>query len=189
MGQASNYFENPMELVVELDIGQGDDSLELSFGVGQTPVGLATIAWSELGVRWLSFGDARPDDAPQTRWPCARLKQNDGHARTLLRDAFHGELSVPVVLQGTEFQRLVWRALLQIEFGQTISYGALAQRLGKPGASRAVGSAVGANDIAYLVPCHRVLRSNGKVGQFRWGTDVKVALLEWESQFRHGHVL
>lgn len=81
---------------------------------------------------------------------------------------------------GTEFQQKVWQALRRVPQGHTLSYGELARRIGAPGAARAVGAAVGANRIAYVVPCHRVLRTDGGIGGFRWGIDVKRTLLEAE---------
>ena len=82
--------------------------------------------------------------------------------------------------QGTDFQKSVWRALLEIPFGQQASYKEIATQIGQPGASRAVGSAVAANPIALLIPCHRVVPSSGGTGNYRWGPDRKLALLEAE---------
>ncbi|HEY7804236.1 MAG TPA: methylated-DNA--[protein]-cysteine S-methyltransferase, partial [Orrella sp.] len=117
----------------------------------------------------------------------ASISRDDARAKALVTAAFsQGSLTLPLVLSGTDFQRQVWRALLQIPLGETISYAQLASRVGKPGAARAVGSAVGANQIGFLVPCHRVVRQDGVIGQFRWGSDVKQRLLEWESRLTHG---
>ncbi len=85
------------------------------------------------------------------------------------------------MLAGTPFQIAVWRALLEIPAGATTSYGKLAAKLGRPGASRAVGGAAGANRIAWLIPCHRVLCADGTTGGYRWGTGRKRAMLEWET--------
>jgi AraC family transcriptional regulator of adaptative response/methylated-DNA-[protein]-cysteine methyltransferase len=86
-----------------------------------------------------------------------------------------------LLLRGTPFQIKVWEALLRIPEGEVSSYGLLARRLGYPsGAARAVGSAVGANAIAYLIPCHRVIRGSGALGGYRWGLERKVAMLGWE---------
>ena len=86
----------------------------------------------------------------------------------------------PLELEGTDFQRAVWAALLEIPFGEVTSYGALAARLGKPGASRAVGAANGANPVPILVPCHRVIAADGGLGGFSAGLHNKRALLELE---------
>lgn len=86
----------------------------------------------------------------------------------------------PLLLRGTAFQRSVWAALLEIPFGTTTTYSALATRLGKPGAARAVGSAVGANPVAVFVPCHRVLAQRGGLGGYAWGLARKQSLLDAE---------
>lgn len=83
-------------------------------------------------------------------------------------------------LKGTPFQLKVWETLLTIPLGETRSYGWVARQLEQPGANRAVGTAVGANPVFYVVPCHRVIRSDGSLGQYYWGAAVKAAILEWE---------
>jgi AraC family transcriptional regulator of adaptative response/methylated-DNA-[protein]-cysteine methyltransferase len=87
-------------------------------------------------------------------------------------------------VQGTPFQLRVWRALVQIPAGQVTTYGRLAETVGNPSAARAVGSAVGANSIAYLIPCHRVIRETGVIGEYRWGETRKRALVAWENAAR-----
>lgn len=82
--------------------------------------------------------------------------------------------------QGTDFQKKVWRELLNVPIGQTTSYGELAEKIGQPKAARAVGSAVAANPICLLIPCHRVINTNGRSGNYRWGADRKLALLDAE---------
>lgn len=91
-------------------------------------------------------------------------------------------LQQKLALRGSPFQLKVWQALRDIPFGETRSYGQLAESLGHPGAARAVGTAVAANKLAYLVPCHRVVRANGETGQFRWGAERKMQILTWESK-------
>jgi methylated-DNA-[protein]-cysteine S-methyltransferase len=87
----------------------------------------------------------------------------------------------PLLPRGTEFQRMVWDALLNVPFGQTVSYGEIAVLLGGKEKARAVGAAVGANPVAILIPCHRALPANGKTGKYRWGADRKKSLLDWET--------
>ena len=86
-----------------------------------------------------------------------------------------------IILSGTPFQLKAWRALLEIPFGETRSYGQLAEAMGSPSAARAAGSAIGANLLGYLVPCHRIIRDTGQTGQYRWGAQRKVAILNWEA--------
>jgi AraC family transcriptional regulator, regulatory protein of adaptative response / methylated-DNA-[protein]-cysteine methyltransferase len=87
---------------------------------------------------------------------------------------------IPLYVRGTQFQLEVWRALLELLSGEVTTYGGLAGALGRPGAARAVGSAVAANPVAYLIPCHRVVRASGELGGYRWGVERKRAMLEWE---------
>jgi AraC family transcriptional regulator of adaptative response/methylated-DNA-[protein]-cysteine methyltransferase len=82
---------------------------------------------------------------------------------------------------GSRFQFQVWRALLRVPSGSVVSYGDLARTMGQPGAARAVGQAVGANPVAWLIPCHRVLRGDGAIGGYRWGPRRKAVMLAWES--------
>ena len=95
--------------------------------------------------------------------------------RALPEGPFH------LLVRGTNFQVRVWQALLRIPTGAVISYGDLARRLGKPGAARAVGGAVGSNPVSYLIPCHRVVREATGLGHYRWGAERKHALLAWEA--------
>ncbi|HSP43363.1 MAG TPA: methylated-DNA--[protein]-cysteine S-methyltransferase [Luteolibacter sp.] len=87
-----------------------------------------------------------------------------------------------MLIRGTPFQLNVWRELMDIPAGETTSYGKLAASLGRPQASRAAGTAVGANRIAWLIPCHRVLRGDGSIGGYRWGVERKQAMLAWEAR-------
>ncbi len=88
---------------------------------------------------------------------------------------------IRVVLRGTNFQLKVWQALLNIPTGSTVTYGDIANAIGKPTSSRAVGNAVGGNPVAFVIPCHRVLRESGALGGYRWGADKKQAILAWET--------
>lgn len=93
------------------------------------------------------------------------------------------EFSLPLALNGTDFQIRVWQALLEIPFGKTVSYGVVAEKIGYPKATRAVGNAVGANPIPVIIPCHRVIRKDGKMGNFGLGIPVKRVLLAKEGIF------
>lgn len=174
-----------MSSIVEFAKPEEAPSAGLTVGVASTPVGLATLVWDVWGLREFSFNAALADIL--AHWPSESVARDDGQAAHLASEAFAGRsLSLPLVFCGTEFQRGVWRALMVIKAGQTVSYGELAQRLGKPRAARAIGSAVGANRLGFVVPCHRVIRQDGVIGQFRWGSKVKERLLAWESEAKHG---
>jgi AraC family transcriptional regulator of adaptative response/methylated-DNA-[protein]-cysteine methyltransferase len=83
-------------------------------------------------------------------------------------------------VRGTNFQIRIWKALLQITEGTTVTYGNIAEIIGQPNAARAVGNAVGSNPVAYLIPCHRVIRENGAIGGYRWSSERKRLMLAWE---------
>ena len=159
----------------------------LIVGLADTPVGPAVLAWDNLGLRELNL-DNNPSSVLETWSTIGGLgRRDDSMAQRLASEVFLGHhLSLPLVLCGTAFQREVWRELLKLRVGETVSYGELANRLGKAGAARAVGSAVGSNRLGFVVPCHRVVRHDGVIGQFRWGTEVKASLLAWESRTAHG---
>jgi AraC family transcriptional regulator of adaptative response/methylated-DNA-[protein]-cysteine methyltransferase len=86
-----------------------------------------------------------------------------------------------LLARGTLFQLKVWQALLEIPFGKTVTYEQLARRVNNPGGLQAVGNAIGKNPIAWVIPCHRVIRKSGKISKYRWGTQRKAAMLEWEN--------
>jgi O-6-methylguanine DNA methyltransferase len=87
---------------------------------------------------------------------------------------------LPLYVRGTDFQLQVWKSLLEVPPGEVTTYGRLAEAVGRPGAARAVGAAVAANPVAYLIPCHRVVRASGDLGGYRWGVERKRAMLDWE---------
>src|SRR5690606_16001638 len=108
-------------------------------------------------------------------------RRDDPLAEHLLDQVFSGDVDgLELGVAGSDFDLRVWNMLLEIRPGMTVSYSALAQRLGIPKAARAVGSALARNCIGYLIPCHRVIRADGTISRYRWGADVKQALLAWE---------
>lgn len=163
----------------------------LRYGCHDTPLGTVFIALGQaslVSVQFLDEATAPVADCLgrlRDRWPDAQIKA-DTHATQpfcdrLYRPPASGDVPIPVQVGGTPFQQTVWRSLVAIPYGHQVSYGALAQTLGQPQASRAVGSAVGKNPIAYFIPCHRVVRADGQLGGYRWGRDRKAALLRWET--------
>ena len=117
-------------------------------------------------------------------WPEALLAPDNEHAEQLLRKIFPEKPTrgkIHLVLRGTNFQLQVWAALLRIPPANISTYGAIAEAIGKPKAVRAVGTALAANPIGYLVPCHRVLRSTGLFKNYRWGASRRHAMLAWEA--------
>lgn len=165
------------------------DGLMLRFGRANSPFGKVLLAFSERGLCHLSFVSDDQDDRAQLNalWPTARLQADAAGACSLGQQVFArapGDQPVAAWVVGSNFQIQVWRALLMVGPGDLISYADLAKQAGRPGAARAVGSAMAVNPIAYLIPCHRVLRGNGDIGVYHWGSDRKLAMLGYEAAQR-----
>jgi AraC family transcriptional regulator of adaptative response/methylated-DNA-[protein]-cysteine methyltransferase len=149
--------------------------LAIRHGEADTPFGKAFIAWTPRGLCALSFTDGEPRGAAienlRQAWPAALLSRDAAEARRLAERVFGSRSAtpLPILVRGTNFQVAVWRALLAIPEGRLVAYGDIAAAIGRPNAVRAVGSAVGANPCAYVIPCHRVIRESGALGGYRWG--------------------
>lgn len=148
------------------------------FGFGSY-LGPVRIRFTERGIAELVY---REDKSPEKAGQDARLIEAFKEWVNLFERADAAERWELLDLSGSNFRRSVWRRLLEIPLGETRSYGEIAREIGQPGASRAVGSAVGANSLAVLVPCHRVLPQAGGIGNYRWGTERKRALLDVERE-------
>ena len=160
----------------------------LKAGVAQTPFGLGAFVTSNRGLVALGFSDTDGEDAVAdlvARYPNAEVRRDDGEAARWAGRVFEPNAPIPLCLYGTPWRRQVWRALLEIPPGATTSYGALAGKIGDPKAARATGAAVGANPISWLIPCHRVLASNGKLNGYHWGLPRKRAMLVYEHAHSH----
>lgn len=162
--------------------------LTIRYGWHATPFGDALFAATPRGLCFLAFahtgGRAAAFDDLRSRWPEARLERDDTGTAELAARAFPesvrrgGPLALHV--HGTNFQLRVWNALLRVPAGATTTYSAIASDIRAPRASRAVGNAVGANPISWLIPCHRVLRGDGGLGGYAWGPERKRVMLAWE---------
>ena len=162
--------------------------LVLAYTIAPTSIGLVLVAASERGVCLIHLGKD-PDSllaVLRRRYPVADLRDDDprlaGWAAKIVAawESPAAACDVPVDVRGTAFQLAVWDALRAIPPGETVSYAEIARRIGRPKAVRAVGSACGRNPIAPLVPCHRVLASDGGLGGYGFGLETKRALLEKE---------
>lgn len=163
------------------------EGVGLAFGFGNTPFGKAMLAWSERGISFLGFA---PDGVKEPlieqlsqQWPDATLTQNNSDADLRLESIFDDARTQPlrIWLRGSPFQLKVWEALLCIPPDHHVSYGYLAHGIGKDNASRAVGTAVGRNPVAWLIPCHRVITSSGALGGYRWGLRAKQLMIGMEA--------
>lgn len=157
---------------------------QLDFGFASTPFGECAIVFSEDGVSALVFHQERTEAISdlKKRFSDIQLHENQLKAVQLCNQIFAENSSVELSVRGTEFQLNVWNALCEITAGSTTTYAQIAQKVGKPKAVRAVGTAIGANPVAWFIPCHRVLRSDGALGGFRWGLELKVKMLEREKE-------
>lgn len=171
---------------------QGGKGLVIRHGVHASPFGDCLIASTARGICKLAFFDtvaARRALERELRedWPAAERVADDAAIAALARQVFaeRGAGTRPpglrLLLRGSAFRLAVWEALLAIPAGEIRSYQDIANAIGRPGATRAVASAIACNDIAYLIPCHRVIRADGQTGQYRWGAARKKALLAREA--------
>jgi methylated-DNA-[protein]-cysteine S-methyltransferase len=150
----------------------------------ESPIGKLLIAGDNDAIRQISFTKNGKPARPEPDWQ-ESSRGLVAQAARQLREYFAGSRSdfdLPLAPQGTEFQRSVWRRLQEIPYGETISYGELARRVGNPKASRAVGAANGQNPIPIVIPCHRVIGANGKLTGFGGGLPTKEALLTLEAR-------
>jgi len=158
----------------------------LEYGVTRTPYGVALWGFTCMGLCHLSLHDqcANPEAQLQQHWPDYTCQLHQAQADILLRQATN-PAAQPIIawVTGTTFQTQVWQTLLQLQPGELISYQQLAERTGHPAAVRAVGTAVGKNPIAWLIPCHRVIRKNGDIGQYHWGTTSKKQMIQTEKTY------
>ncbi|MGC0772757.1 MAG: methylated-DNA--[protein]-cysteine S-methyltransferase [Candidatus Acidiferrum sp.] len=155
----------------------------VSYTTMKSPIGPLLLAGGEDGLRFVHFVSGRRPKSPQRDWA-----ENKAAFRIVIRqleeyfDGKRKEFELPLILEGTEFQLLVWRNLQKIPYGETVSYGQLARRIGRPEAARAVGLANGSNPIPIIIPCHRVIGSKGDLTGFGGGLPVKKKLLVLESR-------
>ncbi|WP_212747612.1 bifunctional transcriptional activator/DNA repair enzyme AdaA [Fodinibius saliphilus] len=161
-------------------------ALNIHYQFGESLFGPTLIASTGKGICHLSFVDDEDRALKQLamRWANARIGEaKDEHIENLQHGltSHQGNLNkVKAHIRGTDFQLKVWEALLKIPVGQLASYSDVARAINKPKASRAVGTALANNPVAYLIPCHRVIRKVGKIGQYRWGSTRKQAIIGWE---------
>jgi AraC family transcriptional regulator, regulatory protein of adaptative response / methylated-DNA-[protein]-cysteine methyltransferase len=157
----------------------------IRYGIHASPFGTCLIALTDRGICHLGFvqmSEGQAIDNLMADWKNARMVEDSRATRPLVNAIFEAAPGTPLHLhlRGSNFQLKVWEALLQIPSGSVTTYDGLAQRIGQPGASRAVGTAVGHNPIAVLIPCHRVIRKVGEFGNYRYGAVRKKALLARE---------
>jgi AraC family transcriptional regulator of adaptative response/methylated-DNA-[protein]-cysteine methyltransferase len=177
-----------LEAVTPQEYKEKGSGIGIDYGFHQTPFGECIIGVTDRGVCHLSFlADGNRNEAVaglEMAWENAQLRQNDKLTEKTASIIFDKQPSADqklnILVKGTNFQVKVWNALLQIPMGSVSTYQSIAMGIGQPKALQAVGSAVGANPVAYLIPCHRVIRKNLVIGEYHWGPERKKAMLGWE---------
>lgn len=165
----------------------GGENLSINYSYAESPFGNILVASTAKGICYMAFADNEADAFQQLKqqFPNARYQQMvDMVQQNALYIFTHNwkQLSqIKLHLKGTEFQLKVWETLLKIPMGQLSTYGEIAAKIQTPKASRAVGTAVGDNPVAFLIPCHRVIQSSGSFGQYHWGSTRKTAMIGWEA--------
>ncbi|WDF75772.1 methylated-DNA--[protein]-cysteine S-methyltransferase [Mucilaginibacter sp. KACC 22773] len=185
-GRLHDLFIN-IEGMTPAEYKNGGRELSINYSFAESPFGNIIVASTPKGICYMAFADDHADALDQ-------LKQHFSNATytqvvdMMQQDVLHifkkdwSQLpAIKLHLKGSSFQLKVWDALLKIPMGGLCSYGDVSQKIQLPNASRAVGSAIGANPVAFLIPCHRVIRSTGESGQYHWGATRKSAIIGWEA--------
>lgn len=185
-----------LEAVTPQEYKQKGSGIRIEYGMHETPFGLALIGVTDRGICWLSFVSTGEDprgelEKMKEHWHNSVFHQDQALTEAFIQKIFDlpsprgerrgGEVNkLHVFVKGTNFQIKVWEALLRIPMGEVTTYQGIAQQIDSPKAMQAVGSAVGSNHIAYLIPCHRVIRKDGILGEYRWNATRKKSIIGWE---------
>lgn len=177
-----------LEAVTPQEYKQRGAGIRIDYGFHPTPFGHCLLGVTERGICWLSF--LTPDQDPQSEleslkghWHNSVFHEDLTLTAVFIRDIFDqnaDKKKLHLFVKGTNFQVKVWEALLRIQSGHVTTYQGIAQGIQNPKALQAVGSAVGSNHIAYLIPCHRVIRKDGILGEYRWSSARKKGIIGWE---------
>ena len=179
-----------LEAVTPQEYKTQGNGMQIGYGFHDTPFGQCLIGTTQRGICWLSFVPSKADSLQaledmQAHWHQSTLYHDQPGTGEVVNKVFQPHLftarnKLHLYVKGTNFQIKVWKALLEIPTGGVYTYQDVAEKLGSPRAMQAVGSAVGANHIAYLIPCHRVIRKDGVLGEYRWSAARKKSIIGWE---------
>jgi AraC family transcriptional regulator of adaptative response/methylated-DNA-[protein]-cysteine methyltransferase len=165
----------------------GAEQLRINYSFAESPFGMLIVASTVKGICHMAFAENQETGFHElkNKFPNARYEQVldmiQQNALYIFTQDWSKLKEIKLHLKGTPFQLKVWETLIKIPMGKLSSYGLIASEINHAGASRAVGTAVGDNPIAFLIPCHRVIKANGEIGQYHWGSTRKSAILGWEA--------
>jgi AraC family transcriptional regulator of adaptative response/methylated-DNA-[protein]-cysteine methyltransferase len=188
-GQSRVYdLFTTLEAVTPAEYKMKGSGIRIDYGFHLTPFGMALIGVTERGICWLSFLGSDEDQRPsleemKSYWHNSIFHEDREISKAFAEQIFHlnpESKKLHLFVKGTNFQIKVWEALLKIPTGQVTTYQDIAQAIQNPKAVQAVGSAVGSNHVAYLIPCHRVIRKDGILGEYRWSSARKKGIIGWE---------
>lgn len=176
-----------IEGMTPAEFQQGGRNLSIYFHFAESPFGKLIIASTDKGICYMAFdnNENQAFDNLKAKFPNANFQNKSDpiqkNALSFFQNDWKSLPEIKLHLKGTAFQLKIWEALLKIPMGQLVTYGSIAQKIDKPSASRAVGTAIGSNPVAFLIPCHRVIQSTGIFGGYMWGNTRKTAIIGWES--------
>jgi AraC family transcriptional regulator of adaptative response/methylated-DNA-[protein]-cysteine methyltransferase len=185
-GRLHDLFIN-IEGMTPAEYKNGGKALAINYSFAESPFGNIIVASTPKGICYMAFADDRDGafNQLQEQFPNAQYTQMVDVAQQDALFIFKKDWSqlsnIKLHLKGTNFQLKVWETLLNIPMGELSTYSSVAKAIHQPAASRAVGSAVGDNPVAFLIPCHRVIKSTGEIGQYHWGATRKTAMIGWEA--------
>ena len=189
-GRLHDLFIN-IEGMTPGEYKNGGENLSINYSYAESPFGNILVASTSKGICYMAFADDEKETLKtlQKNFPNARYKQMvdliQQNALYIFRHDWKKLSNIKLHLKGTAFQIKVWETLLKIPMGQLSNYGTIANQIENPKASRAVGSAISDNPVAFLIPCHRVIQSTGNLGQYHWGSNRKTAMIGWEAAKIH----
>ncbi len=185
-GRLHDLFIN-IEGMTPGEYRNGGESLFINYSFAESPFGNILVASTTKGICYMAFADEEEKSFAELKhiFPNANYRQvvdmAQQNALYVFRQDWSNLQQIKLHLKGTSFQLKVWETLLKIPMGSLASYSGIAESISQPGASRAVGSAIGDNPVAFLIPCHRVIQASGSIGEYHWGNTRKTAMIGWEA--------
>ncbi|MHA8067135.1 methylated-DNA--[protein]-cysteine S-methyltransferase [Aquirufa sp. ROCK2-A2] len=174
--------------LTEGESGKNGKNLQINYQILDSIMGKLLIASTDKGICQIDIisNEDNAIELVKKEFPEAYFIHQANEQSKIIEEFLTGKSLSKIIqlhIKGTDFQINVWNALLDIPFGKLSNYGVIAQKIGNEKASRAVGTAIGSNPIALLIPCHRVVQASGKLGGFKWGIEKKAAIIAWETNF------